>query len=185
MKAKDLNLAKELDFNPKEGMLDLGSQRMITMPSDSMGKLIDFIMDIADENMVYMFFFRMGQEAGRKDAQNVKESFNPDSVKDWFKFAPAMMSWEGLVKPILEEVEFDKESGGLSFMKAKMLDSFFADQWLDKFGEVDHPVCSFLTGHASGYCSEVFGKELKAKEVKCRGQGDDVCAFEMRPKEEW
>lgn len=184
MKVKDLNLKKELDFNPKEGILKLGRQRMVVLPADSIGKLVDFIMDIADENMVYMFLSRMGEEAGRKDARVLKEDFNPDTEQDWIALGPTMHSWEGIVKVIVDELKYDREEGSFH-MKGKWKNSFLADQWLKHFGEADEPVCSLLTGYATGYGSEFMGKEMKAKELKCRGQGDDICVWEVKPKGEW
>jgi predicted hydrocarbon binding protein len=184
MKIKDLNLKEQLEFNPGEGVLELGSQRMVIMPADTIGRLIEFIMSIADENMVYMFMRDMGEEAGRRDAQTLKNDFHPDTDMDWIGLGPTIHSWEGIVKASMKEIEMDRDEGHY-YMKGDWEKSFIADQWLERFGESEEPVCSFLTGYAQGYASEVFGQEIDVREPLCRAKGDDRCMFEGKVKGKW
>ncbi|MBD3159146.1 MAG: hypothetical protein GF309_10195 [Candidatus Lokiarchaeota archaeon] len=184
MKAKDLNLKTELNFNPDEGILKLGGQRMVIMPADSIGQLIGFIMRIGDENLVHMFLHDMGVEAGRRDAENLKEEFPPDTDMDWAALGPTIHSWEGIVRAIPEEIEIDRETP-YTYWKGTWDNSFIADQWLDRFGESDEAVCSLLTGYATGYSSVVVGEETEAREPMCRAKGDDRCVFEIKLKGDW
>ena len=63
--------------------------------------------------------------------------------------------------------------------------SYEADIHLAEFGKSTEPVCHTLTGYASGWCSSFFGQPLLAIEPTCRGRGDDVCRFEIKPVSAW
>lgn len=184
MKVSELDLKEMLDFNPETGILKLGSQRMVIMPADSIGMLMKFIMDISDKNMFDMFMEKMGEAAGRKDAETLKKDFNPDTEMDWIALGPTMHTWEGIVHATLDTIEFDREKGTYHG-KGKWLNSFVADEWLKYFGESDSPVCSLLTGYANGYASEFIGKEVETRELQCKAMGDPHCVFEQRIKSEW
>ena len=110
MKVSELNLKDMLEFIPDEGILKLGSQRMVIMPADSIGKLVEFIMNISDKNMVHMFMFDMGLEAGMNDAKVLKADFSPETDMDWIALGPTIQSWEGIVKAAPDFLEFDRDA---------------------------------------------------------------------------
>ncbi|MHA2424222.1 MAG: XylR N-terminal domain-containing protein [Candidatus Thorarchaeota archaeon] len=184
MQVADLNLKEALEFRPTEGILNLGSQRMVIMPADSFGKLIEFIMTIADENMVHMFLFQMGEEAGKRDAEILKQDFSPDTDMDWAALGPTIHSWEGIVRAVPESIEIDREKP-FTHWKGTWDNSFMADQWLKRFGTSKESVCSLLTGYAQGYTTVVVGHETEAREPLCQAKGDDRCMFEIKLKGDW
>ncbi|MBD3405146.1 MAG: hypothetical protein GF411_03305 [Candidatus Lokiarchaeota archaeon] len=184
MKIKDVHLKDLLEIHEDTAKLMLGSTRMVIMPADSIGELMEFIMQISDENMLEMFFYRMGEHAGQHDAETLKRDFSPDTLEDWLAMGPAIHSGEGIVHAKPEVMEVDPDNGHFLF-KGVWENSFMAEQWLDRIGQVDHPVCTLLTGYANGYVTKIMGHEVEARETACIAKGDDVCRFEIRFKEEW
>ena len=43
------------------------------------------------------------------------------------------------------------------------------------------PACVFSAGYSAGWCSEAFGMEVHAREVRCTACGDGRCEFIMAP----
>lgn len=42
------------------------------------------------------------------------------------------------------------------------------------------PVCHYLRGYIGGFLSEMFGRELEIREIKCVAIGDKNCIFEIK-----
>lgn len=184
MKVTDFNLANSISYNPAEGQVKLGSQRMVIMPSHSVGMLLDEIIKTGGENMARIFFRRWGEAAGRDDASLLKSEYNPDTDIDWIALGPFIHSWEGIVAAAPTFLEFDR-SAGTFHMKGEWKNSFFAEEWLKVVGKSARPACDILTGYATGYASAFFGGDLLAKETTCVACGDDICRFEIRLRSAW
>jgi predicted hydrocarbon binding protein len=184
MKLTDFNLAETIKYNPAEGRVTLGSQRMVIMSARSVGMLLDEIIKTGGENMARIFFRRWGEAAGRDDASLLKAEYQPDTDVDWIALGPYIHSWEGLVCAAPTLLEFDRGVGNFH-MKGEWKNSFFAEQWLKVVGKSPRPVCDILSGYATGYASAFFGGDLLAKETTCVACGDDICRFEIRLRSDW
>lgn len=58
--------------------------------------------------------------------------------------------------------------------------SFEAYSWLaSKAGPTNFCTCFMNAGYSSGWCEESYGITLTAREILCRGRGDDYCRFIM------
>lgn len=184
MKAFNLNLKDLLEFIPDEGVLKLGSQRMVILPADSMGRLIRMIASTMGKEELDKYMFELGEASGRKDAETLRRDFNPESDMDWISLGPAMHSWEGVVRAVIEKVRFDR-SRPTFHMVGRWENSFYSEQWLQALGRSEEPVCSLLVGYAKGYSSVFIGTETEARELHCAAQGHDFCKWEIRLKGEW
>lgn len=60
-----------------------------------------------------------------------------------------------------------------------------AQTHLAHYPRPDDPVCFLSAGYAAGWCTEVLGQVVLAREVSCSARGDAVCRFEMRPLADW
>ncbi|MBD3405149.1 MAG: hypothetical protein GF411_03320 [Candidatus Lokiarchaeota archaeon] len=179
-----MNLKELLEFIPEEGILKLGSQRMVILPADSMGRLIRMITSTMGKEVLDEYMFELGEASGRKDAETLKRDFAPESEMDWITLGPAMHSWEGIVHAVPEKVRFDR-SRPTFLMSGRWENSFYAEQWLDQLGQSKEPVCSLLVGYAKGYSSVFIGAETEARELQCIAQGHEYCRWEIRLKEDW
>jgi hypothetical protein len=188
MKAAAFKLPDYLTFMPDEGKLLFRGQRMVVISTDSFGDLMKDIIAIGGVNFARIFIkdfmFGFGKVAGKQDARTIKERLDPDSDNDWLALGPIIHTWEGVVKAIPEVISIDRESGEF-YMKGIWQNSFIADQYINSFGKSKDSICWLLTGYATGYASEFFGRQLLAKEPTCRGKGDEVCRFEIKPVEKW
>ena len=184
MKAADINLQEALEFSPDQGILKFGPQRMVIMTAHSLFQLSALIMDIGGTETARVFMPRFGEAAGRDDAKLLKEQLSPDTDVDWLAMGPTIHAWEGLVKPTVDVLEMDREADKF-FLQGKWENSFFAEEYVKKFGLAKEAVCWILSGYATGYCSVVFGKPLICKETMCVAKGDPYCQFTVKSKEEW
>ncbi|MDF1533399.1 MAG: hypothetical protein P1P69_02705 [Methanosarcinaceae archaeon] len=50
-------------------------------------------------------------------------------------------------------------------------ESFIADN----FKESERPVCGYMSGYFAGFITEVVGKTMHVREVRCKSMGHDVC----------
>ncbi|MBN2225134.1 MAG: XylR N-terminal domain-containing protein [Deltaproteobacteria bacterium] len=181
MKVSEFRFDEHLAFKPEQGRILFKDQRMVMMSADSFGTLLKEIIDIGGVNMARVFMRRFGETAGRNDARTIKNTLSPDTDIDWLALGPMIHSWEGIVRAVPEEINIDRDTGKF-YMKGTWEDSFFAEQYLKHYGKSKDPVCWLLTGYATGYTSEFFGKKLIAKEPTCKGKGDDLCRFEITPE---
>jgi len=184
MRVADFKFDSFLRFNPEKGEVLLSDQRVIIMSADSFGDYLKELVGIGGINLCRIFMRRLGEQNGRSDARYIRENMEPDTDIDWLAFGPTIHTWEGIVKAIPETIEFDRNSGNF-YMKGTWENSFWAEQYVKKFGVGTESVCWLLTGYATGYASEFFGKKLVAREPTCRGKGDAECSFEIRPEGEW
>jgi predicted hydrocarbon binding protein len=182
MKVGDFKFDEHLVFVPDKGQILFKDERMVMMSADSFGDLLKEIIDIGGVNMARVFMRRFGEAAGKNDARTIKDTLSPDTDLDWLALGPVIHTWEGIVRAVPEVIDIDRATGKF-YMKGTWENSFVAEQYLKHFGKAKNTVCWLLTGYATGYSSEFFGKKLVAHETACKGKGDAFCRFEIKPEE--
>ena len=98
---------------------------------------------------------------------------------------PKMHTLHGYIEEALNvkaEANFNK---GSIYHEAIWKNSYEAEEHIKRYGYSDEPVCHTLTGYASGYLSNILGKKVIAKEIKCKAMGDEHCQVLCRTVEEW
>ena len=181
MKVDEFKFDEYLTFDPQKGEVIFKGQRMVIMSADSFGDLLKVMVDIGGVNLTRVFMRIFGETAGKNDARTIKDNLNPDTDMDWLALGPTIHTWEGIVKAVPEVIDIDRDSGKF-YMKGTWENSFFAEQYTKHFGKSKDPICWLLTGYATGYASEFFGKKLVAKEPTCQAKGDKACSFEIQPE---
>jgi len=184
MKINEFNFKDHLVFNPEEGKLLFHDERMIIMSAEAFGLYMRELINIGGAQLCKIFLRRLGESTGRMDAKSIKERLNPDTDLDWLAFGPVIHTWEGIVKAVPEQIDYDRDAGTF-IMKGTWDNSFFAEQYLKIIGPSKEAVCWMLTGYATGYASEFFGRKLLCKEPTCVAKGDERCRFEIRLGNEW
>lgn len=185
VKISDINFKDDLVFNPEEGLLSYGSQRMVMFSASALSALTAEIMELGGVAMTQVVMRTFGERAGRDDARVLKEEFSPDTTEDWLGMGPLLHTWEGLVKASI--THFDEDPAGVATprMHGVWENSYFAQLWLDSQGESKKPVCWPLAGYVTGYTSAVYGAENVCREQVCIAQGAARCEFITRAKEAW
>ncbi|MFN8126986.1 MAG: XylR N-terminal domain-containing protein [Candidatus Nanopelagicales bacterium] len=184
MKADDIDLSAMLDFQPERGQLLLNRQRMLIFSQKALGRLDELLAEHLGQEFARAVFSQFGYRCGMDDYQVIGQSDAWESDQDRISSGPVMHMWEGIVHVEPTELRFDRDSGEF-FMAGLWRNSFEAENHLRMFGPSDEPVCSSLTGYASGWATAFFGSSLLAIETACIAQGDPTCAFEIRPTESW
>ena len=184
MKAQDIDLTKMLDFQPEQGQLLLNKQRMLIFSQTALGRLDQLLVEHLGADFARAVFSQFGYRCGVDDYQVIGRAEGWASEQDRISSGPIMHMWEGIVHVEPTALQFDRDTGAF-LMTGLWRNSFEAENHLRQFGRSQAPVCASLTGYASGWATSFFGSPLLAIETACIAQGDDTCAFEIRPSDIW
>ncbi len=180
----DFNLAELLTFKPEEGRLMLEDDRMLLFRQEAFAFLRTLLIEQLGTHFTHAILSQFGYRCGYGDYAVLSTAFDWASENDQLGCGPVMHSWEGLVLVEPLEMSFDRDKGHF-FFRGLWKNSYEAELHLDRFGLSKEPVCSSLTGYASGWCTAFFGREVLAIEDRCVGKGDEHCEWRIRPLEEW
>ncbi len=184
MKATELDLRSALKFQPEQGTVLLGSDRMLIMRQEALGTLRKLLVDQLGVRLSRAILTQFGLRCGTEDHKAMKTAYQWSSEQDELASGPVLHTWEGIVKATPTLIEFDRSKGHF-LMKGTWENSYEAQVHLKEFGQSHEPVCHTLTGYASGWCSSFFGSPVLALEPRCRACGDEMCEFEIRPPDCW
>ncbi len=174
MKANHLYLQNLLDINPRTGTIMLHDKRMVLISVESLGILRSDLINTLGNERAKGFLMRYGWSCGFKAGESLKKKYEWASVKELMLAGPAIHTLEGVatVEPDILEIEGDKLQ-----LTGYWKDSYEADEHIAKHGRSSESACWTLMGYASGYLTNVFGKEVVAYEKYCRAKGDAECYF--------
>ncbi len=184
MKATDFSFEEDLKFDPERGITSFHADRMTIFNASSMGILRHNIVEALRIEKARSLFIKFGYQHGYFDCMQMKVNYDFDSEQELLAAGPLMHTWEGLVKVVPGELEFDREKGIFVF-EGVWKNSWEAEQHLSYYEEGDEAVCWSLAGYASGYGSAFFGSKVVAVETACKGKGDDECAWKIKVPSEW
>jgi anti-anti-sigma regulatory factor len=184
VKANEFNLAAALKFEPEAGRLMLDKNRMLIFRQEALGTLRKLLGEQLGDKLSRALLTQFGYRCGSEDHRTLSKIYKWDSEVDQLASGPVIHTWEGLVKADPTLIEFDRPTGHFH-MKGTWTNSYEAELHLAENGLSDHPVCHTLTGYASGWVSSFWGKPMVAIEPKCRGKGDAICEFEIKPADKW
>ncbi|MBD1381696.1 XylR N-terminal domain-containing protein [Metabacillus arenae] len=183
IKANTNTLGDLFSMNPKKDDF-LQSHRMFISSADAWGTLIkDLVLALGIER-AKRFLLRYGYQCGRHEALMLKDMFNWENKKEWIMAGVKMHSLFGRTSSVPIKVHIDTESQEFD-VEGYWNQSYEAKQYLQHFPIHSEPVCYFLEGYASGYCSTSLGKKVVFKEVECIGKGDPHCHFIGKTLDLW
>ncbi len=184
MRAKDLRMTELVGLEPTTGFPTFGGVRVLVMGMPTLLRLQeDLVLSLGQEKMA-VIFARFGYEAGLGQATAMGGMYDFENPEEWLRAGGVLRKLSGLANEEIGSVEVDRERGVLRFTGV-WHDSFEALLWRRQHEPNPTPVCSILTGLASGYASAILGTEVLVRETGCHGAGDDFCTFEGRPVAEW
>ena len=183
MKADELKLEQfykiSNSFNQKDPQ-----ERMVSIPAASIAMLRHELLETIGLERAKGFLLRYGWHTGAYDAEKVKELTWEDQ-REMLLSGPKMHTLHGYIEEaytLKAEANFDK---GSIYHEAIWKNSYEAEEHIKRYGYSDEPVCHTLIGYASGYLSNILGKKVIAKEVKCQAMGDEHCQVLCRTVDEW
>ncbi|MFI0431555.1 MAG: ATP-binding protein [Candidatus Nanopelagicales bacterium] len=184
MKSEDINLVELLDFRPESGQILLNGHRMLMFSQRALATLRELIVTHLGHEFAAAILTQFGNTCGREDFASIAAESEWDSDADRIASGPVLHSWEGIVHVTPTALEYDRTTGEF-LMAGQWRNSYEAQNYRRSFGPSEHPVCWSLAGYASGWSSAFFGAELLAIETSCTAMGDDLCRFEIRPRDRW
>lgn len=184
MRAADIDLAAMLKFQPEQGRLLLNGQRMLLFSQAALGTLDALLVEHLGHEFADALFAQFGYRCAAEDYDSLDAIAAWDSDTERMMAGPAIHRWEGIVGVTVTELDFDRQAGHF-LMRGIWSNSYQAANHLARFGRSPRPVCSALTGYASGWSSKFFGRPLLAIETQCAAMGDPQCGFEIRPEAAW
>ncbi len=184
LRADSIEFADVFNADPVSGRITLGNDRYVMFDAEAVGKMRRELIDNLGWEVARGILERVGYQSGRNDARQLGARYSWPSDEEWLRAGPRLHFLEGMVKVRVRELDFAR--GERRFrMKGDWIESYEAEQHLKQYGVGSRPVCWSLEGYATGYASEFFGEDIVCFEVSCRGKGDPVCSFELRPSREW
>nr|WP_295971221.1 XylR N-terminal domain-containing protein [uncultured Bacillus sp.] len=183
IKANTITLGDLFGITPENDNF-LQSHRMFISSADAWGALIkDLVLALGIER-AKRFLLRYGFQCGRHEALVLKDMFHWENKKEWVMGGVTMHNLSGRTKSVPINTHIDTDKMELD-VEGYWHDSYEAKQYLQHFPIHSEPVCYFLEGYASGYCSTSLGKKVVFKEVECIGKGDPHCHFIGKTLDQW
>lgn len=184
MKALEFDLRSALSFHPEQGAVLFGQNRMLLFRVEALGTLRRLLREQLGGRLSRSILSQFGYRCGSEDHKTLSSLYTWDTEIDELASGPVIHTWEGIVRAEPKLIEFDRATGHFH-MHGTWTNSYEAELHLAEHGVGSEAVCHTLTGYASGWCTSFFGRPLVAIEPTCRGRGDDICTFEIRPADVW
>ncbi len=184
MRADAITFEDVFQIDLSSGRISLGNDRYIMFDADAVGGMRRELIDNLGMEVARGILERVGYQCGRNNARQLRGRYPWPTEEEWLRAGPRLHYLEGMVNVRVTEVEISRSSGKFH-MTGDWLDSYEAEQHLKHYGAGPHTVCWTLEGYATGYASEFFGRRIVCLETRCRGKGDAVCSFELRPADGW
>jgi DNA-binding NtrC family response regulator/predicted hydrocarbon binding protein len=182
VKAQELGLTELVDF--AEGRVSMHERRLILHSIHAFAQLRRELVDRAGIEAARGLFTRFGLFWGQADAAAMKRIFKWDSLEEWLRAGPRMMTIQGLARVTVSAFELD-ETGGRFAMTVEWGDSGEAEEHLAELGPAHEPACWIQAGYASGYASFCLGRDVFFIEGQCRARGDLTCTATGRDRDSW
>lgn len=169
-------------FEREAGRILFGDERFLLFSGEAVAKLRSELYEVLGPIMAHEILFRFGFHDGTRAARAARAARPAVEPVDLLGDGPGLHSLEGIVHADRGEVETD-DAGNFLRMTGVWDDSFEADQVLAEWGTVEWTACWILTGFASGFASEILGRDALCVERACRARGDAACRYEVLPAE--
>jgi hypothetical protein len=173
------NLRRE----PERGTIHVGNERYVLVRAASLTTgFLEVMRDVIGEEEALKFWYRMARVIGREDARTFCAARNLTDGPARLSTGPVHFAFSGWAR-----VEIDDRSRPAPddsyYLEYTHPNTFESETWLKSGQRAKAPVCVFSAGYSAGWCSESFGVDVHAREVRCVAAGDRECRFVMAPWE--
>ena len=183
MRAADLDLRELLVFEPKGGILRFAGERALLLDAVALGLLRRELIQMLGLSGARALLSRFGFAHGWRTAEALRTGFPWDDENEWRWAGGRLHTLQGLVD--VRPPSREPRPGPPPLAESIWHDSYEAEQHLLHLGQAEEPVCWTLSGFASGYLSCAYGRQVFAREERCRGKGDALCQIVARYREDW
>lgn len=168
---------------PERGTIHVGDERYVLVRAASLTTgFLEVMRDVIGEEEALKFWYRMARVIGREDAAAFCAARNLTDGPARLSTGPIHFAFSGWAR-----VEIDDRSRPAPddsyYLEYTHPNTFESETWLAQGKTAKAPVCVFSAGYSAGWCSESFGVDVHAREVRCVAAGDRECRFAMAPWE--
>lgn len=177
------SLFKEFEQNPEKGTIRVGGERYILIRGESLfAALFDQLENVFGGDQAQEFIYNMARVIGKSDCKAFAKNRNVVAPPEKLSAGPVHFAYSGWAfvnifnssRPAPDDTYF---------LHYEHPNTFESEIYKAKGRKAEKPVCQFSAGYSAGWCSEAFGIEVHAREIKCIAAGDDRCEFIMAPFE--
>ncbi|TFF99790.1 MAG: hypothetical protein EU542_08700 [Promethearchaeota archaeon] len=179
---------ESMEWDPSNGRILIGGERYVLVRAaslrvnfpEALAELMELEGGLTNPHIVNIMY-NLAKSLGRADALKFHFSMGLAEPIQKLSAGPVHFAFTGWanVNVLPESRPSPDENYYLIYTHPK---SFEADTFIFMQGRKSPiPVCIMNSGYSAGWCSESFGLDLEAKEIKCRAKGDDECLFIMAP----
>ncbi|WP_277815006.1 sigma-54-dependent Fis family transcriptional regulator [Vreelandella salicampi] len=162
----------------------MGEQRMLLMPLAASTFFRNELITTLGIERARGLFMRLGYYSGLMDAELGEELRGKHlGLEESFLAGPQLHALQGHVKSVPVSLEIDLPHDRF-YSEFIWKGSFEVDVWHAR-GKQHEPACWTLLGYASGYATQLLGREVQYREVSCRACGDDDCRIIGKLAQEW
>ncbi|MFT3776454.1 MAG: XylR N-terminal domain-containing protein [Minicystis sp.] len=171
----------KLRREPERGTIHVGDERYVLVRAASLTTgFLEVMRDVIGEEEALKFWYRMARVIGREDAAAFCAARNLTDGPARLSTGPIHFAFSGWAR-----VEIDDRSrpapDDTYYLEYTHPNTFESETWRASGQRAKAPVCVFSAGYSAGWCSESFGVDVHAREVRCVAAGDAECRFVMAP----
>lgn len=175
------NYFNKLKLKAEDGQIDVSGDKYALFNTDDFGYFLHESFRERFGSAVKLVLYEMAYILGQKSAQRFARATGAPKGVELLSYGPVYFAFIGMANVELLPTcnPTQDESYYLAYHHHH---SFEADSYRAQKDTSSEPVCYMSSGFSAGWCSEAFGLDLKAEEVRCRAQGHDRCTFVMAPR---
>lgn len=180
------DLLESMRFAPSSAGVWFESERLLMIHASVFADfLMTFINEFGRED-ARARVQRIGFKRGVSDVKIVSKIASRKTDRSRiFQAGPQLMSIMGITGAAPQfNVKEDPETGDLTLDAASDC-SIESELHLEKFGIGTEPVCWFLNGYATGFCTAALRKPFLVRETHCRAVGHKQCRSIGKPLSAW
>jgi hypothetical protein len=174
-------LFKEYKREPAQGTIHLGGERYVLVRAESMfNALFDQLENSFGEEQAQEFIYNMARVIGRADCKAFAANRKVTDPAEKLSTGPVHFAHTGWA--FVDIFADSKPTPDQSyFLHYQHPNTFESEIYQHKGLRATHPICFFSAGYSAGWCSEAYGLEVHAREIRCSAAGQERCEFIMAP----
>jgi hypothetical protein len=176
-------LFEQFQRTPTKGTLHIGGERYVLIRGQSLFiALFDQLQDVFGDEQAHSFIYNMARAIGESDCKAFSEERKLTDPTARLSTGPVHFSWTGWA--FVDIFPTSRPAPDQTyFLHYQHPNTFESEIYQRKQLKTDSPVCYFSAGYSAGWCSEAYGIEVHAREIRCVAKGDSACEFIMAPYE--
>jgi len=175
------SLFTEYKRDPTKGSIHLGGERYVLVRAESMfTSLFEQLESSFGEEQAQEFIYNMARIIGRSDAKAFIANRKVTDPNEKLSTGPVLFAHTGWAFVDIFPTSSPTPDQNY-FLHYQHPNTFESEIYLHKGLKAKHPICVFSAGYSAGWCSEAYGLEVHAREIRCLAAGDERCEFIMAP----